>query len=225
MALPQLKAEDIASWLTPIEAVRVLSDVYGDNWLAKDTLLGRLRSGTVQAVAEKTVVYGAGSVTYETHRIYSDEWKRIETTDNGWITGDFRYSRRNSSGFHDETVNNHGVKFEPQSVRDIIKNIAPVSAPKTAQIRPGSLPPGSSVLADGPVPNKGGRPAKAWWQDFWVEMCCRVFDGSIHPTATQAAIQEQMHQWVSDHDHEAGETVLKEAAKKLSQALKGRSET
>ena len=221
MASPQrqLAAEDIVDWLTPSQAIEILFEVYGDNYLCKDTLLGRLRSGLVEAVAENTVVHGGGISRYAMHRVYREEWQRIDARDNGWITGDFRYERRQQSGIDFETVNNLSVKFEPQGVRDIIKNATPKPT-RSKWIKPNKPEPAPSPISP-PVPlqeNKGGRPRKEWWDDFWIEICRQIWIGDLQPK-TQADLERAMIEWVENHRKgEVGETTIKAAAKKLFKA-------
>jgi hypothetical protein len=217
MATRDLTAEDVADWLTPSQAVEILNVAFQtDEYVSKQTLLGRLAAGVIlaasaEAVSDETkparrLLYGL---------IPADDWLRISTNDNFWISGDLSFERREYGYSNFQMVRRFGVRFEPHSVRAIIAGAAPPVKPAPQQIQ---------VPAEA-VGNKGGRPPKAWWQDFWIEMCCRVYDGDIQPESTQAAILAQMQQWVSDHDYEAGDTVLKDAAQKLSRALKSRSET
>jgi hypothetical protein len=208
MASPQkqLAADDIVSWLTPTQALQILNEVYGDNFLSKDTLLGRLRASTVLAIAENTVVYGVGTITHPINAIYPEEWRRIDTSDNGWITGDFRYERRRESGVGHENVSHHSVRFDPQGVRDIIKNAAPAPKPSAAQ-------PKSSEAT-----NNGGRPRKEWWDDFWIEICRQIWMGDLKP-GTQADLERAMFEWVENHRNgEVGDTTIKAAARKLFKA-------
>jgi hypothetical protein len=191
-------------------------------------MLEHLRAGIVQAVAETTVAESTRSVRGNFLPIPPKDWKEISAYDSVWKTGHLTYGFIDDySAFRSKgTMRHFNVRFEPKSVHAIIKDVTP-RPPKPIRIRPGIQAPGSHVaaLVEAPAVNKGGRPPKAWWHSFWVEMCCRVFDGDIQPTTTQAAILEQMQQWVSDQGHDAGDTVLKEAAQRLSRALKARSET
>jgi hypothetical protein len=70
-----------------------------------------------------------------------------------------------------------------------------------------------------PEPNKGGRPRKDWWDDFWIDICQQIYEGDLKP-AKQADLERAMHDWVINHGHEAGETSIKNAARKLFKAWK-----
>jgi hypothetical protein len=133
MPARDLTAEDVADWLRPDQAVEILHGEYKDKFLAKRTLLGRLAAGMVQAVSSHSVIDRDGHIERAVFvTITSGEWKRIETNDNCWITGDLIYSR--STGAYSQTTTSHfGVVFEPQGVCAIIPGAAPVEPPdKTA---------------------------------------------------------------------------------------------
>ena len=50
-----LTAEDIADWLTPGQAVKILDAVFQKSYLSKQALLGRLAGGMAEAASEQTV--------------------------------------------------------------------------------------------------------------------------------------------------------------------------
>jgi len=73
---------------------------------------------------------------------------------------------------------------------------------------------------------KRGVPPKDWWDDLLIEMFRRLWEGNWTP-ATKAEIVEAMHNWLAanpgpdpHNPREAGDTVLKERAKKLFDGLK-----
>jgi hypothetical protein len=229
---PTLTESDIIDWFSPKQAIDLLEQYYGSHsYLAKPTLLDRLIAGMVHAVAEHVVINDVGRVTRGKFiPIPASDWRTVRTDNHVWMNGDLIKRLNQTTG--EKVTSYFAVRFDPQGIGAIIGSGADPRPPApdpaaSPEIRPGAIPPGADrpVAATAPPINKGGRPPKPFWQEFWIEMCCRVYDGSIHPTLTQAAIQEQMQQWLSDHDYEAGETVLKEAAQRLSRALKARSET
>jgi hypothetical protein len=68
--------------------------------------------------------------------------------------------------------------------------------------------------------NKGGRPRKEWWDDFWIEICGLIYEGKLIPK-TQADLEKAMLEWVENRrDAEVGETTIKSAARKLFKAWK-----
>jgi hypothetical protein len=119
-----LTAEDVADWLTPGQAVKILDAVFQKSYLSKQALLGRLVGGVAEAVAEQTVKHdGAEHVSRGLFQIIpAENWRRIQTTDTCWTTGDLIFRRRSSSGIGEETVSHYTVRFEPQGVRLMIRN-------------------------------------------------------------------------------------------------------
>ena len=58
-----LTADDIADWLTPGQAVKILDAVFQKSYLSKQALLGRLAGGMAEAASEQSVKNdGAGSL-------------------------------------------------------------------------------------------------------------------------------------------------------------------
>jgi hypothetical protein len=49
-----LTLEDIADWLTPGQAVKILDAAFQKSYLSKQALLGRLAGGIAEAVSEQT---------------------------------------------------------------------------------------------------------------------------------------------------------------------------
>jgi hypothetical protein len=121
-----LAAEDIADWLTPGQAVKLLDVVFQKSYLSKQALLGRLAGGMAEAASEQTVKNdGAGGSSRSLlQKIPAEDWRRIQTTDTCWTTGDLIFRRRSSSGVGEETVSHYAVRFEPQGVRSMIRNAA-----------------------------------------------------------------------------------------------------
>jgi hypothetical protein len=65
---------------------------------------------------------------------------------------------------------------------------------------------------------KGGRPAAPWWDDLWIEICRQVYRGEVMPDQ-QVNIEKAMHAWISAHGYEAGETTVRDRARRLFKAL------
>jgi hypothetical protein len=118
----ELTAEDIADWLTPGQAVKILDAAFQKSYLSKQALLGRLAGGMAEAVSLQTVRNDSpgGSRRSLFQKIPAEDWRRIQSTDTCWITGDLIFRRRLPSGSGDETVSHYAVRFEPQGVRSII---------------------------------------------------------------------------------------------------------
>jgi hypothetical protein len=152
-----LTLEDIADWLTPAQAVKILDAAFQKSYLSKQALLGRLAGGIAEAVSEQTVKNDGAwhSQRGLFQKIPAEDWRRIQTTDTCWITGDLIFRRRSSSGMGEETVSHYAVRFEPHGVRSIINNTgksakqpsaeAPVPEPSGPEPSEPRGPPVSSV--------------------------------------------------------------------------------
>ena len=89
-----------------------------------------------------------------------------------------------------------------------------------------SLPPAAEKSASTPARKKpAGRPRADWWDDLLIAMFRRLWDNKWAPR-TQAEVVEAMHQWLADNPgddpdapRQAGDTVLKERARKLLEGL------
>ena len=108
-----LTAEDVADWLTPGQAVKLLDAVFQKSYLSKQALLGRLVGGLAEAASEQTVKSDSAGHSWRGlfQKIPAEDWRRIQTTDTCWITGDLIFRRRSPSGPGDETVSHYAVRF------------------------------------------------------------------------------------------------------------------
>ncbi len=132
-----LTLEDIADWLTPGQAVKLLDAAFQKSYLSKQALLGRLVGGLAAAASEQTVKNDSAGRSWRGlfQKIPAEDWRRIQTTDTCWITGDLIFRRRSPSGPGDETVSHYAVRFEPQAVRSMIKDTG-----KSARQPPAATP-------------------------------------------------------------------------------------
>jgi hypothetical protein len=162
----ELTSGDIADWLTPAQAVKLLDAVYQKSYVSKQALLGRLVGGLAEAVAQQTVKGDSDGRSSRGvfQKIPSEDWQRIQTTDTCWITGDLIFRRRSPSGTGDETVRHYAVRFEPQGVRSIVGGTG-TSATEPSTWMPTPAP-------SEPVPSEPRRPPvsaahlQAWFEFY-----------------------------------------------------------
>jgi hypothetical protein len=168
-----LALEDIADWLTPRQAVKILDVVFQKSYLSKQALLGRLVGGMAEAVSEQTAkADGAGrSSPGLIRRIPAEDWRRIQTTDTCWITGDLIFRRRSPSGMGDETVSYYAVRFEPQGVHSIVGNTGKPARESTEAPAPG--PPPSEPSQPEPSEPRGPPVSSAHLQ-AWFEFYQKI---------------------------------------------------
>jgi hypothetical protein len=161
-----LRAEDIADWLTPGQAVKLLDAVFQKSYLSKQALLGRLAGGLAQAASEQTVKSdGAGRSSRDLfQKIPAEDWRRIQTTDTCWITGDLIFRRRSPSGTGDETVSHYAVRFEPRGVRAIVGTTGtPAEEPAAEAASPETSEPPPSEPRGPPVSSAH---LQAWFEFY-----------------------------------------------------------
>jgi hypothetical protein len=204
-----LTAKDIAGWLTPSQAVEILNAAYPPgSRVSKQVLLERLRGGMVQAIAGNSVLEGRRQPREVFYKIPAEDWTRVDTVDILWVTGDLTYRRREDGRLENTIARHYNVRFEPQEVRAIVAHLNAGSEQPPKQPEPSAL-----------ESNKGGRPRKDWWDDFWIDICRQIYEGDLKP-ARQADLERAMLDWVSAHGYEVGETSIKTAARKLFKAWK-----
>ena len=177
-----LTAEDIADWLTPRQAVRILDTVFQKSYLSKQALLGRLVGGLAEAVAEQTAKADstARSSRGPFRKIPAEDWRRIQTTDTCWITGDLVFRRRSPSGMGDETVSHYAVRFEPQGVRSIIGDTGKLARESPAE------PPSAEPVPPEPSEPRGPPVSPAHLQ-AWFEFYQKIGGEMREERALQSA--------------------------------------
>jgi hypothetical protein len=79
MADSILTIEQMADWISPSQAVEILKAAYNDLYLAKETLLERLRGGMVRSISEETVIEGARPHRTMHVQIPAAHWKNIQS--------------------------------------------------------------------------------------------------------------------------------------------------
>jgi hypothetical protein len=173
MSTRDLTVEDIADWLSPSQAIEILNAVYNDARLCKETMLEHLRAGMVQAIAEHTAIEAVRPKQISLFLIPAKDWTKVEWHGSCWKTGHLTYNFVDESSMLRSVgkMRHFNVRFEPESVLSIIKNVVPKSpsAPASPEIQ------GLNALDH----NKGGAPRKAWWDDFWIEICRRIYDNEL----------------------------------------------
>lgn len=220
---PSITAEELATWLTPREALTVLEKAFSAA-IATEALLDRARGGIIKAAAQHLALETGGKAAglVPTVLIAKDFWTYFPDTAaeraRFWATGDVRFylgvqDRLHGYGYGDEkAVNCFGIRFEPTGVRGLL--------PTTPS--PGSV---LSVPPATPSPpteatNKGGRPPLPFWEDLWIEMCRQIYAGQLWTDVrTQASIQRAMLAWATAQGHEMGDSTARNAARKLYGAL------
>lgn len=188
------------TWLPVREAVQLLSHL--DHRTARLQIYNRLQYGYLESMARR---YTYKNNTAEYGPISKDVWKNADkgiSTSELWVTGDITVY------LSDYPLFLSGVRLEPSGFQELIPvDRAPNAPAPTPQTAPSSAP-----------ANKGGRPAKVWWDDLWVEMTRQLFVGDLQPKR-QADIEKAMLDWVFAQGDEIGVATIRPAARKLWNAI------
>jgi hypothetical protein len=193
------RAEQVESkeeWITAAEAARLLKPVFNSEYLAQMTICKRAHAGLIRARAEKFMI---DDKVRDNSEIPKQFWwaEGGNALHQNWPTGDFdTWIKR------DEV---HLQAFGVSFLRADIEKMIPASKPEA---------PAAAASPPALATPKGGRPKADWWEDLWIEMCRQLYGGELIPK-TQADIERAMHQWISDHDHTAGGTTVRDRASKL----------
>lgn len=191
------------NWITPAATLDQLPSSDQDAW--KRAILNRLRTADIPA---------AGRIGLKLGFVPLRLWRDWQIGDDLWITGDTTFSRGGHVGgailFVDgeeynppdayESLTYLGVRFGTGE----FKRSFPMAREQDAE-------------AASPAP-KGGRPTALWWDDLWVEIARQLYVGDLQPD-NQAVIESAMLNWLTAHGFEAGETTIRERARKLFRSL------
>jgi len=219
-------AADAARWLTPIQAAAYAAQIFGSE-KASDAIWERLIGGMIETIASTSSVTdgdGRPIATKEPSLIPNHYWKHISQHGSDlWGAGDARFflTARSIHRAESPIVRCFGIKLNPNDVRETLPPLPPEGPrrwPPKREIE-------SVAQASKPKIDKGGRPRKEWWDDFWIEICRRIWMGDLKPK-TQADLARAMFEWVENHPGtDAGETTINAAARKLFKAWDLRSKT
>ncbi len=147
MATPELTPDEYGNWLPPSAAVKILESVFGTDtrsYIAKHTLLERLRGGIVRAAAKRFVI--DDRLQSERAIIESATFQNLQENDIFWTSSDLTFSvidewRRRE--FH----RYYHVRFESAAVNEIANNAtanpstnaAPEAEQKGPSVAPANL--------------------------------------------------------------------------------------
>lgn len=155
----------------------------------KELLHRRLRAGMLDAEAEK---YELGQTVRLKGALPTSFWDLEEPGFSvfDWDSGDFE--RRDGA----VPQRAFGVRFRRSQI-DGLCDLS-VSAPI--------------------LPNKGGKPAASWWDDFWIEIFRQIHSGELDPQSA-VDIQKAMLTWAQSNGHNLHKRYARIKANKLWKAI------
>lgn len=212
--MPDLAAivDDKSEWVSTRDAVsRIMRATAQGASASLAAIVAYAKTGDIRARAlvltEDTHRQGASKDTHETRDAPIPLWFWDDFTTRGWANFNWQsgvFTGRGFRGANQVTVTLTGVQFDARGL-DL-------------------LDPDPKQEAAGRAP-RAGRPAADWWDDLLIEMFRKLWEDKWSPR-TQAELVEAMHEWLSQNPgddpskvRQAGDTALKERARKLFQGL------
>lgn len=196
-----------------VKALKLVTEASGDIDDAAGMLLDALKMGEVQAKARihQISIEGGPIVTAKDILLQPDRWMVFdEVPPQQWRNGILTCTYWDIEARETATVRISGLRLQPDTLQTFLASI-PTPAEKPAPANAGKKP--------------AGRPRGDWWDDLLIAMFRRLWEDKWTPR-TQAEVVEAMHQWLADNPgddpnspRQAGETVLKERARKLMEGL------
>ena len=208
--------EQFCNWFTPDDAVEGLTGRLEDG-PKKRWLLERLRAGAIIGVARQSQARG---MTSSFTRVPPRAWEFLDDDDpQFWEFGDVSVIIQ-----HPSQPTGRGGQTSPTAHRERYLEVRFHPDDFSGGHRPRVVPPPTDTADPAreegqqqAITNKGGRPAKPFWEDLLVEMFDQLWHGRLMPQ-TQADIEKAMDSWLIANGHEASERSIRERAKKLWKA-------
>jgi hypothetical protein len=205
-AAKRITPETLASWLTPIQACAYAAQIVGAE-KAANAIWERLAGGMIEAIAASTSVMDSDytpDITREPTSIPKHYWKYCSDTGTDlWGAGDARFfiTARALHSTRPRTIRRFGIKLNPEDVRGTLPPLPPESQRRWPPKETSPKTPATEVAQSA---NKGGRPRKDFWDDFWIDVCGQIYEGTLKPMR-QADLEKAMLEWATNHGHEMSE--------------------
>lgn len=215
-----ITAEEYATWLTPLEAIVVAAKSVGEND-AHAVVWEGVKGRIIAAAARRMTTQSRDGIPLHNPHfslIPASYWGFFQTSGpNFWTTSSARFyfpveNRRPVP----ITIRCFGIKLSPDAIRAEfpdrgLSNIRPREAESSS--------PGSTTVDSNTPLHRGGRPAKAFWDDLWVEMVRLMYDGKLQ-FDKQAQIEKAMLDWIEVNGHSATQSTVRPRARKLYEVLR-----
>lgn len=184
------------TWLMPKDALAAVPADWGFE-TATRWITGRLANGLIQSAARWLILPNKPRrELVGVPREWWQNWPGLGRCD-FWDTGDTAFYTGSGGGYGGGTLMGeaHEVRLDPTGFAQF-----------------------SAVLPTAAKANRVGRPVKSFWEDLLIEMARQLHAGDLQPQRI-ADIEKAMHDWLIASGHEAGETAIRDRARKLFQAI------
>lgn len=240
-------SEDGRIWLAAPEALALIALLYTHPNLAKAALIDQAAAGLLASRCRRFIYQPPDGAEPETHDHYDMPlgfWQQFDQTYRrrleDWSIGNFDLSQVDDDSV--TLARAHGVKFLDDDLRTLpgvpSRSAAPapanVGATRYTDLWPGDDPTvmralerriaeleaeiAAKATSSPNPPHAGGRPPKPFWDGMWADMVRQMYTGDLKYSRL-SEIEAAMHEWLIANGHEAGETAIRERARRLFAAL------
>lgn len=201
--------EEYETWLTPSQALDLIGPTVSVPIKQAD-IARRLSDGLIRSAANTLAIGGTQHHFVALSGGVWESWACL--VDHAfWGLGTRSGS---TTGRSATTFNAYGVRFEPRGIERMVPDPLRAHKEPPQQARP-VAPLAASLMGSAPR----GRPQKSFWDDAILAVAQTIHIGDFKPER-QADVQRALADWLSANGHEAGDTAIKERARKLFNSFK-----
>jgi hypothetical protein len=222
--LDTITADEFSRWLPPADALEAIKPVM-DFHTGCPAIVNLLRHGVIRAAGRRYYRRELGRDRDRGEFIVIPEiyWEAEWATNwksQFWFSGQVEFQPYPTDRTGSRSIYGFiGIRFEPTLVGELCPTPAPAAptlsrAQLEAVVIDTLARDGARKLAEQPPRHPGGRPALPFWEDAILAVAATIHLGDFKPES-QADVARALADWISDHDHDAGDTAIKERARKI----------
>jgi len=215
---------DTRTWSPAHRAIQLLTPIFPDPRDSRETIIHQAAAGLIASRCRRAIFepdrLRRPARQGDNVAIDLDFWREFRDPCNRerevWPTGEFVVRRVDAH--RQDTVTTYLRSYGTEFRDDDLVSLLPDHGGGAGVSRIAFD--GGARGADPPPAwrSAGGRPPSAWWDALWIDIARQLHRGELAP-ATQADIERAMHAWIARNGHAAGETAIRERARKLFRAL------
>lgn len=214
-----LTVSEFRAWLRSKDALRLLTSTFHDAGTAIEAIGRRVGTGDIRCVAGKaTWKDGTTRVSHERFEL-SPRWLEgapdFHRNSSYWVVGDLSLTAEIRFGTR-VTVEVLDLRLDPGALQELVApetSYSPASPPGH-----GTSPPLATAASPPALPARfpdaRGAPPKTIFEDALLAVAHRWHMGDFKPSR-QADVQRALADWLAANEVQAGDTAIKERAKKL----------
>jgi hypothetical protein len=184
---PAITVADIADWLQPHKALRIVAEALGDEFIAKEAIVQRLAGGKIAAATESRAWENYPKGATGPILMAPEIWTGVRTRVMGhlWVAGDMSIHLNYYDGHSDVVLRYYGVRFDPAGIRALVANAPkPPSTQSPERVKPelpdkGALGGGMAAPAKPVFRQVGAEEFASWWSPLEAIAYATTCVGSI----------------------------------------------